>query len=125
MGGSVITFGADMSFSVHVHNKSKDILIFGEGPAQGLDDTTFTTKVIYPINFTKPNKRFVLSLHYNGSNSFLFVNVRQIHEFKAKTFKAKDYKLCLGNISKNFTINYIKNGIWRGCKKFSVVSNPY
>ena len=62
MGGSIIIFGADMSLSVHVHNKNKDILISGEGPAQALDDTTFATKVIYPINFTQPNKRFVYTI---------------------------------------------------------------
>ena len=72
MGKNVIIFGADMSSSVHIDNKGKDILILGEGPTQGLlDDTTLTAEAIYPINFTQPNKRFVLSLHYNGSNGFL------------------------------------------------------
>ena len=37
----------------------KDILIFVEGPTQGLDDTTLTAEAIYPIHFTQPNKRFV------------------------------------------------------------------
>ena len=63
-----------MSSSAHIDNTGKDILILGEGPRQGLDDTTLTVEAIYPINFTQPNKRFALSLHYNGSNSFLFVN---------------------------------------------------
>ena len=31
-------FGVDMSSHVHVYNKTKDILILGEGPTQGLDD---------------------------------------------------------------------------------------
>ena len=39
---NVIIFGADMSLSVHIDNKNKDILIFGERPTQGLDDTTLT-----------------------------------------------------------------------------------
>ena len=73
MGRNVIIFGVDMSSSVHVDNKNKDILILGEGLIQGLDDTTLTAEAKYPINFTQPNKRFVLSVHYNGSNSFLFV----------------------------------------------------
>ena len=84
MERNVITFGADMSSSVHVDNKNKDILILGERPTQALDDTTLTAEVRYPINFTQPNKRFVLSLHYNGSNSFLFVNATKIYHFKAK-----------------------------------------
>ena len=83
-GKNVIIFGADMSSSVHVHNKGKDILILGQGPTQGLDDTTLTPEAKYPINFTKSGKRFVLSLHYNGSNSFLFVNALKVYQFKAK-----------------------------------------
>ena len=67
-------FGTDMSSSVHVNNKKKDFLVLGEGPREGLDDTTLTAEVIYSINFTEPGKRFALSLHYIGSNSFLFVN---------------------------------------------------
>ena len=84
MGRNVIIFGADMSSSVHVDNKSKDILILGEGPTQGLDDTTLTAEAKYPINFTRPNKRFVLSIYYNGINSFSFVNATKRYQFKAK-----------------------------------------
>ena len=79
-----------------------------EGPTLWLDDTTFTAELIYPINFTQPNKRFVLSLHYNGSNSILFVNATKVYQFKGKTSETKDYALCLGNISKGFTINNMK-----------------
>ena len=71
----------------------------------------------YPINFTQPNKRFVLSLHYNGINSFLFVNTRKIYQFKTKISEIKYYTLCLGNISKDFTINNMKkNCSRRSCK---------
>ena len=45
-------------------------------------------------------KDFVLSLHYNGSNSFFFVNAIKIHQFNAKDLKAKPYTLCAGIISK-------------------------
>ena len=68
-----------MSSSVHINNKNKDNLIVGRGPTQGLDDTTLTAEAKCPINFTQPRKRFVLSLHYNGSNSFLFVNATKIY----------------------------------------------
>ena len=63
MGKNVIIFGADVSSSVHIDHKNKDILILGEGPTQVLVDTTLAAEAIYPINFTQPNKRFVLSLH--------------------------------------------------------------
>ena len=38
MRKNVIIFGADMSSTVHIDNKGKDILIFGEGPTQGSDE---------------------------------------------------------------------------------------
>ena len=97
-----------MSSSVQVDNKGKDILIIGEGPTQGLDGTKLTVEAIYTITFTQPNKRFVLSLHYNGSNSFLFVDATKIYQFRGKDSEIKDYVLCLGNISKDFTINTLK-----------------
>ena len=77
-----------MSSSVHIDNKNKDILILGEGPTQRLHDTTVETK--HPINFIQPRKKFVLSLYYNGSNSFLFVNATKIYQFKAKVSEIKD-----------------------------------
>ena len=97
-----------MSSSVYIDNKGKDILILSEGPTQWLDDTTLTAEAKYPINFTQSGKRFVLSLHYNGGNSFLFVNATKVHQFKAKDSEIKDYALFLGNISKDFTINNMK-----------------
>ena len=94
-----------MSSSVHIDNKGKDILILGKRPTQEADDTTFTVEAQYPINFTQSGKRFVLSLHYNGRNSFLFVYATKVYQFKAKDSEIKDYPLCFGNISKGFTIN--------------------
>ena len=61
MGKNIVICGADTSSSVHIDNKNMDILILGEGPTQGLDDTTLTAEAKYPINFTQPNKRFVQS----------------------------------------------------------------
>ena len=84
-GKNVTIFGADISSSVYIDNKNKDILILGEKPTQGLDDTTLTAEGKYPIIFTQSGKRFVLSLHYNGSSSFLFVNPAKIYQLKAKS----------------------------------------
>ena len=58
--------------------KNKDILILGDGPTQGFDDTTLTAEAIYPVSFAQLDKRFVLILHYNSSKSFLFVNTTKI-----------------------------------------------
>ena len=46
-------FGADLSLSVHIDNKRKDILILNEGPNQGLDDTTLTAEAKYLHNQEK------------------------------------------------------------------------
>ena len=78
-----------MRSSVHVDNKRKDVLIFGEGTTQGLDDTTLTAEAKYPINFTQSGKRFVLYQYYDGSNSFLFVNATKVYQFKAKNSETK------------------------------------
>ena len=107
-----------MSLFVHIDNKNKDILILGERPTQGLDYTTLTAEEKFPINFTQPRKRFVLSPQYNGSNSFLFVNVTKIYQFKGNDSEIKDYALCLTNISKDFTINNMKKTRWKGIVKF-------
>ena len=66
-GQNVISFGVDNSSSVHIYNTKKDIVVFGNGPTQGVDDTAVTAAAEYSI-------KFCLCLHYDGSNSFLFVN---------------------------------------------------
>ena len=53
IGKNVIIFGVDISSSVHIDNKEKDILILDKGPAQGLDDTTLAAETQYSINFTR------------------------------------------------------------------------
>ena len=121
MGKNVIIFENGMSLSVHIGNRNKDILNLGEKSTQGLNDTTLTAEAKYPINFAQPRKRFVLSLHCNESNSFLFVNATKIDQFKAKDSEIKDYKLCLGNISKNVTINNMRKTGLKGIVNFSSV----
>ena len=78
-----------MSSSVHVANKGKDILIFGEGQTEVSNDITLTAEAKYPINFTQPRKRFILSLQYNGGSSVLFVNATKVYKFKAKNSEEK------------------------------------
>ena len=58
-------------------------MILGKGPTQGLEHTLSAEKM-YSINVTVTGKKFCLSLHYNGANSYLFVNGKEIHKFKAK-----------------------------------------
>ena len=100
-GKNVIIFEADMSSSVHIDNEENYILILGEEPTQGLNDTALTAEAKHPINFTQSGKRCVLNLHYNGSNSFLFANATKVYPFKPKNSEIKDYALCLRNASKD------------------------
>ena len=53
---------------------------------------------MYSPNFTVDNKTFCLSLHYNGDNSYLFVNGKEVVNFKAEDSEIVPYPLCLGNI---------------------------
>ena len=57
-GQNVITFGVDMSSSIHIDNKKKDILVLGRGPTQGLE-STLTAEKMYSINFTVTKKKIV------------------------------------------------------------------
>ena len=104
---NVLIFGADMSNSIHIDNKGKDILVLGRGPTQGLE-STLTAGKMYSINFTVTKKKFCLSLHYNGRNNYLFVNGTEIIKFKAKRSKIVASPLCLGNISKDWSTDNMK-----------------
>ena len=106
-GQNVIIFGVDMSFSAHIDNKKKDILVLGKGPTQGLEHT-LTAEKMYSINFTVTKKKFCLSLHYNGANRYLFVNGTEIYKFKAKDSEIVATPLCLGNISKDWSVDKMK-----------------
>ena len=96
-----------MSTSIHIDNKGKDILVLGRGPAKGLE-STLTAENIYSINFTVTKKKFCLSLHYNGANSYLFVNGAEITKFQAKDSNIVASPLCLGNISKDWSVDNMK-----------------
>ena len=63
---------------------------------------------MYSINFTLTRNKFCLSLHYNGANSYLFVNGTKIYKFKAKDFKVLVGPVCLGNISKDWSVDNMK-----------------
>ena len=62
---------------------------------------------MYSINFTE-NEKISLSLPYNGANSYLFVNGTEMYKFKAKDSEIVTTSLCLGNISKDFSVDNMK-----------------
>ena len=96
-GQNVLIFGADMSTSIHIDNNKKNILVLGRGPTQGLE-STLTAEKMYLIKFTVTKKKFCLSLHYNGGNSYLFGNGTEICKFKVKDSAIVGSPLCLGKI---------------------------
>ena len=69
---------------------------------------------MYSINFTERDKRFCLSLHCNGANSYLFVNGKEIMKFKAKDSEIVTTPLCLGNISKDWSVDNMKKTGFNG-----------
>ena len=77
----------------------------GKDYVQKINDTTIYAEKIYYRNFTDLVHKFVLSLHYNGNNSYLYVNGNQELKFKAKTDQLVNEKLCLGNLSDQWTTN--------------------
>ena len=83
----------------------------GKVRTQRLEHTLGAEKM-YSINFTDSNKKFCLSLHFNGADSYFFVNSKEIHQFKAKDSEIVATPLCLGNILKDWTAdNMKKNGL--------------
>ena len=100
---NVLIFGVDMSFSAHATNRANNIYLMGRGFTQGINGTTINVEKNFYRNFTDPGKKFVLSLHYNGDDSYLFVNGRQELKFKAKDDQLVQEKLCIGNLSDQWT----------------------
>ena len=114
---NVIKFGVDLSSSTKIDNREKYFLILSKGPTQGLEHTLSAEKM-YSINFREHNKKFCLNLHYNGANSYVFVDGKEIHKFKAKDSEIVATPLCLENISKDWVVDKMKkkkNCIKRVC----------
>ena len=84
-GRNVLIFGVHENSVIHSNNKANNIFIMGDGFVQGINDMTLCAEKIYSQNFTAVNKKIVLSLHYNGDDSYLFVNGKQ--ELKPKIIK--------------------------------------
>ena len=85
-GRNVAFIGADMNSPVDVNNRKTNLLIIGEGIIQ-IDNTTLAAEKMYCVNFTENNKKFCLSLHYNGANSYLFVNVQKLLNLRQRILR--------------------------------------
>ena len=139
-GKNVIIYGCDMSFTSHERNRQNEMYVLGKVFIQGVTTvgptvlsgktskgTTIYAEKLYKHNFTEPNKKFVLSLHYNGDNSYLFVNGGEELNFKAKTFdnEMKQNILCLGNLLSDWTpANSRNSGLYGSVYDFAVDYSP-
>ena len=124
-GKNVLIFGVDESSLVHANNKANNIYVMGDLFVQGINDTTLYAEKIYSQNFTQPNKKFVLSLHYNaygnGDDSYLFVNGQKELKFKVKTRQILVKQLCIGNLSDDWTTSESeKTGLYENIYDFIV-----
>ena len=104
-GKNIIIFDADMNSRVYVDNRKKYILILGKESRQVVSDSIFTAEKEYATNFTEQHKKFCLSLHFNGVDSYIFVNGVEIYKFKAKDSEINPGTWCLGNVSKDFSVD--------------------
>ena len=120
-GRSVLIFGADESSLVHANSKANNIYIMGDLFVQGSNDTTLYADKVYSQNFTQPSKKFVLGLHYNGDDSYLFVNGKQELKLKCRTEYLVKEKLCLENLSDQWTTSEsVKTGLYGNIYDFVV-----
>ena len=107
-------FGVNTSNSSHSTNKTQSIYVLGEDFVQGINNTTIYAEKIYKTNFTEQSKKFVLSLHYNDDNSYLFENGSQELKFKSSVNYLDRNLLCVGDISSDWSLtNGTKTGLHR------------
>ena len=110
-----------MSLSSHSTNKTQKIYVLGKDFVQGINNTTIYPEKNYKTNFTEHSKKFVLSLHYNGDDSYLFVKGTQELKFKsAITYRDRNL-LYLGNISSDWSFtNSTKTGLHGNVYDFGI-----
>ena len=104
-GRNVLIFGVEESSLIHANNKANNIYVMGDLFVQGIKNTTLYAEKIYYQNFTQPSKKFILNLHYNGDDSYLFINGKQELKFKTKASHLVKEKLCIGNLSDKWSTN--------------------
>ena len=121
-GRNVLIFGVHESSLTHTNNKANNMFVMGDGFVQGINDTTLHAEKIYSQNFTQPNKKFVLSLHYNNNDSYLFINGKQELKFKAKSNPVLiEKRLCIGNLSAQWKTSELeKTGLYGNIYDFVV-----
>ena len=118
---NVIIFGVNTGNNSHSTNTTQNIYVLGKDFVQEINNTTIYAESQYRTNFTEPDKKFVLSLHYNGDNSYLFVNGSQELKFKLSVNYLDRNLLCVGNILSDWSLkNGTKTGLYGNVYEFAV-----
>ena len=108
------------------YTRDNKIYAFGNvGAIQGFSTDggghSLDLKKMYKTNFTQPNKKFVLSLHYNHDDSYVFVNGAEQLKFKTDVNKIKRNPLTLGNISSDWILtNSTETGLFGHVYDFAI-----
>ena len=122
---NVIIVRVNTSNSSYSTNKTQNIYVLGKDFVQGINNTTIYAEKIYKTNFTEQSKKFVSSLHYNGDNSYLFVNGGQELKFKSSVNYLDRNLLCVGNISSEWSLtNGTKTGLYGNVYEFAIDCVP-
>ena len=121
-GRNVLIFGVHENSLTHANNRANNIFVMGDGFVQGINDTTLYAEKIYSQNFTQPNKKFALSLHYDDNDSYLFINGKQELKFRAKSNPVLiEKRLGIGNLSAQSTASESeKTGLYGNIYDFVV-----
>ena len=116
---------------LHMQTIKKNIIVLGKDFIQGLTTTdtrnTIYVEKIYKTNMTEPNKKFILSLHDNGNNSYLFANGKEELKFKTQSFTniMKSQVFCVGKFSSNWnSAENPKTGLYGNVYDFVIDYEP-
>ena len=108
---NVTILGGDMvicRYSGNNYTGKNNMYVLGKNFIQGFSTDgaghKISQKGMYKTNITGPNKKFVLALHYNGDDSYLFVNRVQQLKFKSAISHTDRNLLTLGNISLHWSL---------------------
>ena len=94
--------GVNNSSSSHTNNQKNKLSVLVEGSKDGINHSTFSAENKISINFSVAKTKFYLSLHYNGDESYFYINKSKICKFKVNS-NTPWYNFCLWRISKDFT----------------------
>ena len=107
---NLIMFG--VSSSTRSTNRLNNIYMLGKDFDQGLDATTICADKMFKIDPSVFEKMYVMSIHYNGTESYLFINGTQELKFTAASNLGKN-KFCVGNISDELSVqNMQETGLY-------------